>query len=74
MLFALLTASVSDSLSKKEVSMQTVKKVFSVFAVSVALASILGSIGCNTVRGMGRDIERGGEKTQDAAESVQRRL
>jgi entericidin B len=54
--------------------MQTVRRVFSIFAVSVALASILGSIGCNTIRGMGRDIERGGEKTQDAAESVQRRL
>jgi entericidin B len=54
--------------------MQTVKRVFSVFAVSVALAGILGSMGCNTIKGMGRDIERGGEKTQDAAESVQRRL
>jgi entericidin B len=54
--------------------MQTVKRLLSVFALSVALAGILGSIGCNTVRGMGRDIERGGEKTQDAAESVQRRL
>lgn len=54
--------------------MKTVKKVLSVFAVSVALASVLGSIGCNTIKGMGRDIERGGEKTQDAAESVRRRL
>jgi predicted small secreted protein len=38
------------------------------------LSGILASIGCNTVKGMGGDIERGGEKTQDAAESVRRRL
>jgi CheY-like chemotaxis protein len=29
---------------------------------------------CNTVHGMGEDIERGGEKTQDAADGVKRRL
>jgi predicted small secreted protein len=32
------------------------------------------NIACNTVRGMGQDVERAGEKTQDAAESVRRRL
>jgi len=34
----------------------------------------LVSIGCNTVHGMGQDIERGGEKTQDAADAVKRRM
>ena len=29
---------------------------------------------CNTVRGLGQDVERAGEKTQDAAETVKRRL
>ena len=57
-----------------EVNMQSLKKRFSLIAAAISLAGILASIGCNTVRGMGRDIERGGEKTQDAAESVQRRL
>ena len=32
------------------------------------------SIACNTVHGMGQDIERGGEKTQDAADAVKRRM
>jgi len=36
--------------------------------------SLAGSMACNTVHGMGQDIERGGEKTQDAADSVKRRM
>jgi entericidin B len=52
--------------------MQIFKKSF----LALLLAcSILGlSFGCNTVHGVGQDIERGGEKTQDAANSVKRRL
>lgn len=30
--------------------------------------------GCNTVAGAGKDIERGGEKVQDAAQDVQQKL
>jgi predicted small secreted protein len=30
--------------------------------------------GCNTMSGMGRDIERGGEKLQDQARDTQRRM
>ena len=29
---------------------------------------------CNTVQGLGRDVERVGEETQDAANSVRRRM
>jgi predicted small secreted protein len=29
---------------------------------------------CNTVRGAGKDVERAGEKTQDAADAVRRRM
>lgn len=29
---------------------------------------------CNTIHGMGQDIERGGEKVKDAATSVQQKL
>jgi entericidin B len=54
--------------------MQSLKNRFSLIAIAISLIGLLGSTGCNTVKGMGRDIERGGEKTQDAAGSVQRRL
>lgn len=30
--------------------------------------------GCNTIHGMGQDIERGGEKVKQAATSVQQKL
>ena len=30
--------------------------------------------GCNTMAGMGRDIERGGEKVQDTSKDVQRKM
>ncbi len=29
---------------------------------------------CNTVHGLGKDVERAGEKTQDASDNVKRRL
>lgn len=32
------------------------------------------NVACNTVHGLGQDVERAGEKTQDAADSVKRRL
>jgi entericidin B len=50
------------------------RKIFSALIIAGALAGILGSFACNTVHGLGQDIERGGEKTQDAADSVKRRL
>ena len=50
------------------------KKIFSVLILACSLAGILNAFACNTVRGLGEDIERGGEKTQDAAERVKRRL
>ena len=30
--------------------------------------------GCNTMSGVGRDIERGGEKMQDTSKDVQRKM
>lgn len=39
----------------------------------MAVASLAGAIsGCNTMRGAGEDIERGGEKIQGAAEHEKR--
>ena len=44
-----------------------------IFAVFMLI--LLGtSVACNTVHGLGRDVERVGEETQDAANSVRRRL
>lgn len=44
-----------------------------IFLLAIAFGAFLAA-GCNTVRGAGQDIERGGQKTQDAADSVQRRM
>lgn len=39
------------------------------------LLGMLGTMaGCNTIQGMGKDVERGGEATQDAAKDVQRKM
>ena len=32
------------------------------------------NIACNTVRGFGQDVERAGEKTQDVADAVKKKL
>jgi predicted small secreted protein len=50
------------------------KKVFRALIIIGSLGAMLGSAACNTIHGLGRDIERGGEATQDAADSVRRRL
>jgi len=39
--------------------------------LALAVVTLLAA-GCNTIHGMGRDIERGGEATQDAADAVQK--
>jgi entericidin B len=44
-----------------------------IYAIAL-LMIVSASTACNTVRGMGRDVERAGEKTQDASENVRRRL
>jgi predicted small secreted protein len=42
-----------------------------ILLLAIAFGTLLAA-GCNTIHGMGRDIERGGEATQDAASAVQR--
>ena len=32
------------------------------------------NLACNTVHGVGKDVERAGEKTQDAADAVKKKL
>jgi predicted small secreted protein len=41
-------------------------------AMLVVAAAILG--GCNTVQGVGKDVEAVGEKTQEAAQTVSDKL
>jgi entericidin B len=53
---------------------QIAKKNMSVVVLGCALTGIFGALGCNAVHGVGQDIERGGEKTQDAADAVKRRM
>jgi entericidin B len=61
-------------LTMKKNFIQIAKKTLSVLVFGSVLTGIFGSLGCNTVHGLGQDIERGGEKTQDAADSVKRRM
>ena len=44
-----------------------------IFAI-LTLLSLSLNVACNTVRGVGQDVERAGEKTQDAAEAVKQKL
>ncbi len=39
---------------------------------ALCLTCSLAGTACNTIHGAGQDIERGGEKTQDAADAVKR--
>ena len=45
-------------------------KLVRVFAAVILLAALVGSIGCNTFKGLGRDVEKGGEKIQDVSEDA----
>ena len=40
---------------------------------SVALATVVLT-GCNTIKGMGKDVQRGGEKVQQAASETQQKM
>ena len=47
------------------------KKLIAVVALMFSTFAIAG---CNTFAGMGKDIERGGEKLQDSANNVKQRM
>ena len=42
-------------------------------AILFALSTVLISA-CNTIEGVGKDIERGGEKLQDSADSTKKKM
>jgi entericidin B len=42
-------------------------------SIALALAALAGVLaGCNTMHGLGQDIERGGEKIQSAADKAKK--
>ena len=45
-----------------------------IFATLLMLVILGGNVACNTVHGFGQDVERAGEKTQDAADAVKKKL
>lgn len=46
------------------------KKLMNLATIVLVLTSISA---CNTVAGVGKDVERGGEKLQDTAKDVQKK-
>ncbi len=44
------------------------------FMAIAMLALVVATAGCNTFRGFGRDVERGGERIQDTATGVQEEI
>lgn len=44
------------------------------FVAATLIASVGAVVGCNTVAGAGKDVERGGEKIQETAKDVQKKM
>ncbi len=49
--------------------MKTFKRVIAVLTLGALMG--IGMLGCNTFRGAGKDIERGGQGIQNSADSVE---
>ena len=45
-----------------------------IFATLLMLLLVGTNVACNTVHGLGQDVERAGEKTQDVADAVKKKL
>jgi entericidin B len=43
------------------------RNIITWLSLTAAIISSLSIFGCNTMRGFGKDVERGGERVQDAA-------
>jgi entericidin B len=49
--------------------------MFQRILATLMLLGMLGAMaGCNTIEGMGKDIERGGEATQETAKDVKKSM
>ncbi len=44
-----------------------------VYSLAILMASLLMA-GCNTIKGMGQDVESGGEEIQDASDHVKDKM
>jgi predicted small secreted protein len=51
-----------------------IRKLLAALLLLGTFGTLLTTAGCNTVEGLGKDIERGGEKTQDTAKDVKRKM
>lgn len=51
--------------------MKTIMKVVAVLLVSALFG--IGMLGCNTFRGAGKDIQRGGQAVENAADDAQQK-
>lgn len=47
------------------------KKILAICSLALFCGSLTA---CNTVAGVGKDVERGGEHVQDAAKNVQKKM
>ena len=57
-----------EILAEKEIDMRKI-------ILTTLMLVLLGTnVACNTVHGFGEDVERAGEKTQDAADSVKKKM
>ena len=45
-----------------------------IFAMLLMLVLVGTNVACSTIHGFGQDVERAGEKTQDAADAVKKKL
>ena len=45
------------------------RKFITLLSLTALIISGLSISGCNTMRGFGKDVERGGERVQDAAKA-----
>jgi entericidin B len=50
------------------------RKVLAILMMAGFLAPLSVIAGCNTVAGAGQDIERGGQKVENGARDVQRKM
>ena len=56
---------------ERNVNMKAFKRV--VVALVVGALMGIGALGCNTFRGAGKDIQKGGQAVENAAKGAQRR-
>ncbi len=50
------------------------RKLLALLSMLAILGPVSALSGCNTIGGAGKDIERGGEKIQDGAKEVQKKM